>query len=129
MKKIILILLFILAGSLVAGYITGALGSPSSEVNYGSEASINDSISSTATIPDKKFTENDVSMHSTENDCWMIINNNVYELTSYIPMHPGGPDEIIEECGKDGTRAFTKERKHAKQEVRAELASYAIGSL
>lgn len=58
------------------------------------------------------FTASEVTEHNTADDCWTIINSNVYDLTAYIPRHPGGQDEIIAACGKDGTSLFT-ERKTA----------------
>jgi cytochrome b involved in lipid metabolism len=30
----------------------------------------------------------------------------VYDLTSFIPQHPGGERNILKICGKDGTAAF-----------------------
>jgi hypothetical protein len=47
-----------------------------------------------------------VQMHAEESDCWTIINGNVYDITSYVPRHPGG-DEILRACGADGTSLFT----------------------
>lgn len=35
----------------------------------------------------------------------MIIRSKVYDVTSYIPSHPGG-SAIIQGCGKDGTELF-----------------------
>lgn len=59
--------------------------------------------SSTAAI----YTTATVATHNTKADCWSIINSNVYDLTSYIPRHPGGSQNIVDICGKDGTSAFT----------------------
>lgn len=51
------------------------------------------------------FTAAMVAMHSTEDDCWTIINDKVYDITSYLPRHPGG-DVILQACGTDGTSLF-----------------------
>jgi cytochrome b involved in lipid metabolism len=48
----------------------------------------------------------EVSKHATEQDCWVIVNNNVYDVTSFIPNHSGGPQAIIPFCGKDAKQAF-----------------------
>ena len=53
------------------------------------------------------FTMAEVQSHDTASDCWTVIDGKVYDLTSYIPIHPGGQGSIISLCGTDGTAAFT----------------------
>ncbi|MDD1697046.1 MAG: cytochrome b5 domain-containing protein [Methanoregula sp.] len=48
----------------------------------------------------------EIAKHGSSGSCWMIIGGKVYDLTSYIGIHPGGSGEIIPYCGKDGTIAF-----------------------
>jgi cytochrome b involved in lipid metabolism len=60
--------------------------------------------------------------------CWTVINGNVYDLTTWINQHPGGPEHILSICGKDGTSAF--EAQHGGQSQPASiLASFKIGTL
>lgn len=33
---------------------------------------------------------NEISRHRLASDCWLIINNQVYNITSYLSVHPGG---------------------------------------
>jgi len=47
-----------------------------------------------------------ISRHNVEKDCWSLVFNNVYDLTEFIGLHPGGRENIIEICGTDGTKAF-----------------------
>lgn len=47
----------------------------------------------------------DVAKHTTSSDCWMVISGKVYNVTEYIPQHPGG-DQIVLGCGKDATQLF-----------------------
>lgn len=48
----------------------------------------------------------EISKHNSVQDCWVIISNNVYDVTSYINLHPGGASRISSYCGGDMTQAF-----------------------
>lgn len=48
----------------------------------------------------------EVQKHNLKNDCWVIIHNRVYDVTDFLPEHPGGPDIILKYAGKDATKAF-----------------------
>jgi len=74
------------------------------------------------------FTSSEVAQHSTESSCWSIINGGVYDLTAYVPKHPGGASKIIRICGKDGSSAF--EGQHGgESRPEAILQKYWIGNL
>lgn len=74
------------------------------------------------------YTLAQVAEHATAESCWSTVNGMVYDLTKWIPLHPGGEAKIKALCGKDGTTAFTN--KHGGQEKpEATLASYKIGEL
>ncbi len=78
------------------------------------------------------LTLDEVAKHNSANDCWLIINNNVYEVTKYINDHPGGAQKIISFCGQDATVAFaTKGKKNKPHSSSANqlLESFKIGSL
>lgn len=73
----------------------------------------------TSTNPDKatSYSAAEVATHKSADDCWTIISGNVYDITSYIPRHPGGEDEIVAACGKDGTSLFTERKTEDGQSV------------
>lgn len=48
----------------------------------------------------KKYTFEDVAKHNTKDDCWMIIHGKVYDVTSFLPEHPGGEEVMLESQGK-----------------------------
>ena len=54
-----------------------------------------------------KFTMDEVSKHNKKNDAWLVINNKVYDVTNWIPHHPGGI-VIMKGIGKDATNLFNK---------------------
>ena len=31
----------------------------------------------------------DIAQHNSRKDCWVIIHNNVYDLTDFLNQHPG----------------------------------------
>ncbi|MEM2917906.1 MAG: cytochrome b5-like heme/steroid binding domain-containing protein [Candidatus Altiarchaeota archaeon] len=53
----------------------------------------------------KFYTLQDVSKHNTKEDCWMVIDERVYDVTNFIALGKHGP-AILEGCGKDATKLF-----------------------
>ena len=73
------------------------------------------------------FTLEEVEKHNTINDAWIIIKGKVYDVTSWIPKHPGGPI-ILQGIGKDAT-SFFKNYGHPKYVEKTILPKYYIGKL
>jgi len=48
----------------------------------------------------------EVARHTSPDDCWVALGGKVYNMTSFLPDHPGGPQIIIKNAGKDVTRLF-----------------------
>lgn len=44
----------------------------------------------------------EVAKHNTANDCWIIVDGKVYDVTDYIFDHPGG-DSILTNAGGDSS--------------------------
>jgi cytochrome b involved in lipid metabolism len=57
------------------------------------------------------FSMNDVAKHNNQNDCWIVIDGKVYDVTSYIESHPGGK-VMANFCGQDGSLAFATKGKN-----------------
>lgn len=74
------------------------------------------------------FTSADVAKHNSAASCWTSIDNNVYDLTSWIPRHPGGQQAIKGLCGHDGSAAFHGQHDDA-QKQKDILATMKIGVL
>lgn len=89
------------------------------------------SSSSSNAAPPKTYSVSDVSGHSSRRDCWLIINNKVYNVTDFINQHPGGAANIIQVCGQDATTAFETQDGRGGHSSRANamLADYLIGSV
>jgi cytochrome b involved in lipid metabolism len=77
------------------------------------------------------LTPAEIAKHNSANDCWFIISGKVYDVTSYLPYHPGGPGTIRPYCGGDATNAFaTKDQgKPHSSNADNQLASYYVGDL
>lgn len=69
-----------------------------------------------------------VATHATRVSCWSIINGNVYDLTSWIPQHPGGEGAILQLCGTDGSTKFNGKHGGAQKQATI-LAGFKIGVL
>lgn len=59
------------------------------------------------------FTAAEVAEHNSATDCWLILDGKVYEVTDFIPSHPGGK-AILKGCGKDATQMFAGHPESAK---------------
>ncbi|KAH9486795.1 Cytochrome b2, mitochondrial [Psilocybe cubensis] len=52
------------------------------------------------------FTLQQVAQHKSQNSCWVIIKNKVYDVTEFLPEHPGGAAIILKYGGRDATSAY-----------------------
>ncbi|KAJ8537884.1 hypothetical protein K7X08_014424 [Anisodus acutangulus] len=55
---------------------------------------------------EKMFTLSQVAPHKSKQDCWIIINGRVLDVTKFVEEHPGGEEVLIESAGKDATKDF-----------------------
>ncbi|KAK2063690.1 hypothetical protein LY76DRAFT_534437 [Colletotrichum caudatum] len=72
----------------------------------------------------------DLAAHNSITSCWTAIGGTVYDMTSFLANHPGGPKTILESAGSvaDARFAETHGGPHA-QEIKGYLQRYAIGRL
>ncbi|XP_054783066.1 cytochrome B5-like [Prosopis cineraria] len=54
----------------------------------------------------KAFTFEEVAKHNHKNDCWIIINGKVYDVTPFLEEHPGGDEVLLLAAEKDATDDF-----------------------
>lgn len=82
-------------------------------------------------MPVTTYTMTEVALHNNEADCWFVINNKVYNVTTFSPDHPGG-DTILSGCGLDATNLFnTKQGSGVPHSADAQdaLGAFYIGDL
>jgi cytochrome b involved in lipid metabolism len=82
--------------------------------NESSEAGGSSSANSSPVVTDASadqlapFTMVEVAGHDNIDDCYLVIENKVYDVTGFIDQHPGGVDKIVSGCGKEMTGIFAK---------------------
>lgn len=53
-----------------------------------------------------RITPSMLKQHNKRDDAWSAINGKVYNITPYLPYHPGGERELMRSAGRDGTKLF-----------------------
>jgi len=56
----------------------------------------------------KRFSTADVASHKTASDLWIIVDEDVYDLTNFQEEHPGGKKILQRVAGKDASKQFWK---------------------
>src|SRR5690554_1471317 len=59
----------------------------------------------------RKITKTELAEHCTQFDCWTAYNGKVYNITQYLPYHPGGDKKLMLGAGKDSTELFNRYHK------------------
>ncbi len=72
------------------------------------------------------FTLAEISKHNSRHDCYLIINNNIYDVSSYISYHPAGSRIITSRCGKEVTGIFARIHSNRAWDL---LKKYKIGTI
>lgn len=79
-------------------------------------------------INETELTMTLVESHNSKDSCYTVVDEKVYDITTYIPLHPGGERDIMKICGRDGSSLFNREHG-GQQEPEEMLASFYIGDL
>ncbi|KAF2280199.1 uncharacterized protein EI97DRAFT_391110 [Westerdykella ornata] len=53
-----------------------------------------------------KLTGADIAKHNSKDSCWVIVHGRAYDVTEFLPEHPGGSKIILKYAGKDATEEF-----------------------
>ena len=75
----------------------------------------------------RPYSRAEVATHNTEEDCWMVYKNKVYDVTHYVHEHPAGPNYILDYAGEDTSTAFD-DVGHSEEALQ-EMLKYHIGEL
>ncbi|KAL5447732.1 hypothetical protein PMIN06_007388 [Paraphaeosphaeria minitans] len=50
----------------------------------------------------------EVARHDNRKSCWIVLDSKVYDVTNFLPNHPGGAAIILKNAGTDATEEFKK---------------------
>lgn len=106
-KTSIVVVILVLIG--VIAFFLSADSSETTETNNQTATNQNSNESSNSSPLQEtqlsSYTLQDVAARNNDKECWTIIDGSVYDITSYIPRHPGGSN-ILSACGVDSTVFF-----------------------
>jgi cytochrome-b5 reductase len=57
---------------------------------------------------DRAYTWDKVRQHTSPGNLWSVIDKEVYDVSQWMDDHPGGPELLLQEAGKDATNAFAE---------------------
>ncbi|XP_071494324.1 cytochrome b5-like [Diadema antillarum] len=69
----------------------------------------------------------EVQKHKSGSSLWLVIHNQVYDVTKFLDEHPGGEEVLIEQAGGDGSESF--EDVGHSSDARELMKDYHIGEL
>ena len=76
----------------------------------------------------KTFTRAEVAEHNNAESLWVVINNQVHDVTPFRSMHPGGPQVLLQVAGQDATEEA--ERAHGNsRKAKSIMSKTCIGTL
>lgn len=86
-----------------------------------------------AMMDTNQYTLAEIAEHATADDCWLVIEGKVYDVTTYIDggKHPGGA-ALLQGCGKDSTELFNDRPNGSgahSENARGYLENFYIGEL
>ena len=74
------------------------------------------------------FATEDVAKHNSEKDLYVIVDGGVYDMTKFLPNHPGGKKIVLRVAGQDASKQFWKYHNAAILKKHQHLKIGEIGS-
>ncbi|KAL6107273.1 fa2h [Pungitius sinensis] len=73
--------------------------------------------------------EKEVARHCTQDSCWVLLGTRVYDVTSFLRMHPGGEALLLQRSGKDVSPEMEGAPHRHSENARRWMEQYYIGEL
>lgn len=74
------------------------------------------------------YTPSQVSAKKSAADLWITHSSKVYNISTFINDHPGGPEIILQYAGKDISQLMDEEHQHSTAAIDI-LQEYLVGTL
>lgn len=71
-----------------------------------------------------KITLDEIKKHNLEEDCWIICNRKIYDVTDFIKNHPAGKNAILKKAGTDITNDMNFHSPYAKKLLKQYFIGY-----
>lgn len=77
-----------------------------------------------------EYTMDEVKNHNTAESLWVVLNDKVYNVTSFLKAHPGGEKPLLKYAGTDATVKFNSVKAHKESPtIPSFMESMCIGVL
>jgi len=73
---------------------------------------------------DGRIMYSELRKHNKKNDCWVVINDTVYDISKLISTHSGGQDVLLKLCGTNATKQFDSQHDESYLEDLTEINKY-----
>ena len=75
----------------------------------------------------KELSMDEIQKHNNEESPWLLIHGKVYGVKEYMDNHPGGPEILVDNSGKDASEEYD-DIGHS-DDATAEMEKYLVGRL
>ncbi|ESO95612.1 hypothetical protein LOTGIDRAFT_144558 [Lottia gigantea] len=75
----------------------------------------------------KTYRLEEISKHKTAKSTWLVIHDEVYDVTKFLEEHPGGEEVLLEQAGGEATESF--EDVGHSTDARELMKEYLIGKV
>lgn len=72
------------------------------------------------------FTSQDVATHNTAGSCWVTRDGKVYDITKFLPDHPGSYSLLLKYAGKDIGGVMKNARSHEHSDAAYDILDQCI---
>lgn len=82
-----------------------------------------------SSVSPRWFSRKEVDRHHTKDSCWVLLGNQVYDVTGFLRRHPGGEALILRRSGSDISQEIEGPPHRHSENARRWMEQYYIGEL